>query len=129
MNGLDNRKRVLLVEYDFAKDGGAVGDITLRGGKLPAGAVVTSGVIDVQTAVTGGTNATGALKVETANDVYAAAAVTSGWTAGLKDTVPVGAAAAMIKTTAASAVVLTVGTAALTAGKFVVALEYYITTE
>lgn len=124
---LENRKYVMQVEYDFAKEGGAVGDIDLlRGHRLPAGAVVTSGVIDIQTAFTSGGSATVALKLKTAADVLAATAVGS-MGAGLKDTVPDGTAAKMIKTTAAANLVMTVAVAALTAGKAVICLEYYLT--
>ena len=126
MSALENRKYVLQVEYDFAKDGGAVGDITLRGGGLPAGAVITSGVIDIQTALTSGGAGQVALMVESAEDIAADAVLTS-WAAGLKDTVPDGAAANMVKTTAAANVVMSVTVAALTAGKMVVCLEYFIT--
>lgn len=128
MSALDNRKRVLQVEYDFAKDGGAVGDITLRGGGLPAGAVVTSGVIDMQTTLASGGAATIALKVAAAGDVLAAGTLITALSSGANDVVPDGTAANMIKTTAAASVTASIGVAALTAGKLVVCLEYYITT-
>ena len=52
--GLDSYKQLAYAEYDFAKDGGAVGDHTLRGTPLPVGAVVLGAYIDVETAVTSG---------------------------------------------------------------------------
>ncbi len=124
--GLETRKYVMQTEYDFDKDGGAIGDITLRGGGLPAGAVVTSGLVDVITTVTSGGSATVALAIEGTADVLAAAAV-AGLGAGLVDVVPDGAATNMVKTTTTRNLVATVAVAALTAGKMVVSLEYYIT--
>ena len=45
--GLEPAKRVAYFEYDFARDGGAVGDIAMRGDSLPEGAIVTSGMVHV----------------------------------------------------------------------------------
>jgi len=124
---VDNKKSVLQVEYDFAKDGGAVGTVALRGGGLPAGAVVTSGMIDGQTSLTSDGSAQVALHVTAADDVFADAVI-AGLAAGLVDVVPVGTAATAIKTTAIGGVTMTITVAALTAGKMVICLEYYITT-
>ena len=126
MNGLENRKYATYFAYDFAKEGGAVGDITLRGGSLPAGAVVNNVIVDVQTALTSGGAATVALKLKDAADIKAAAVLTS-YTAGVKAGVPNGAASNAVKTTANGGVIMTVAVADLTAGKLVVALEYFIT--
>ncbi len=126
MSALENRKYVLQAEYDFDKDGGAVGDITLRGGGLPAGAVVTSGVVDVQTAVTSAGAPTVALAIEGAEDVLAET-LKGALGVGLVDVEPDGTAANMIKTTVPRNIVATVAVAALTAGKINVALEYFIT--
>lgn len=126
--GLENAKKVKYWEYDFSKEGGAVGDITLRGGYLPAGAIVTSGVVHVQTAVTSGGAATVALKLASAGDVLAATAKGSLTANALIDTVPDGTAANMIRLTANAQLTATVAVAALTAGKIVVALEYVVTT-
>ena len=123
--GLEPNKRVAYFEYDFAMDGGAVGDITLRGDRLPNDAVITSGMIHVNTAVTSGGSATVALKVLSAGDVLAATAKTSLTLNALLDTVPVGTAATAVRTTSAGlGVTMTVAVAALTAGKITVALEY-----
>lgn len=113
-------------ELDFDKDGGAVGDIILRGDALPAGAVVTSGVVDVQTSVTSGGSATVALAIEGAADVLVSTAIAS-LGVGLVDVVPDGAATNMLKTTTTRNLVASVAVADLTAGKLVVALEYFIT--
>ena len=119
------RKKIAVGLYSFATDGGAVGDITLRGDAVPSGAIVTDSWINVDTALTSGGAATVAIKVEGAADINAADAISGApWSStGAKrgdhdaDTAP-------IKTTAARSIVATVGTAALTAGKFSVYVEY-----
>ena len=125
-SALENRKKVALFEYDFAKDGGAVGDITLRGPSLPAGAVIDKNLIQVKTAFTSGGSATVALTLKTAGDMYAAGAI-SGLTAGVKAGVADGTASNAIVLTANTTPVLTVAVAALTAGKLVVMVEYFVT--
>lgn len=112
--------------YDFAVDGGAVGDITLRGDTVPSGAIVTMVVIDVETALTGAT-ATVALKLNGAADLNAADAVSGQpWsTTGAKNgDTQFTVTANIVKTTAVRSIVATVGTAALTAGKFSVVVGY-----
>lgn len=124
--GLEAAKRVAYYEYDFAIDGGAVGDITLRGPGLPAGAIVTDGKIHVHNAITSGGAATAAMKIESADDVLAATAKATLALNALLDVVPVRTAATAIRVTSnGKKVVMTVGTAALTAGKLVLALEYF----
>jgi len=124
--GLEPSKKVAYFEWDFTKDGGAVGDIALRGDRLPNDAVVHNGIIHVNTATTAGGAATLALKLVAANDIKAATAVASFTVNALIATVPVGTAATSLRTTSAGlGVVLTVAVAALTAGKITVALEYY----
>lgn len=118
-------KRYARGYYDFATEGGAVGDITLRGDAVPSGAIVTDVLIHVDTVLTSGGSATVAIKLEGAADMNAADAISGApWsTTGAKrgdldaDTAPV-------KTTAQRSIVATVGTAALTAGKFSVIIEY-----
>ncbi len=124
--GLEAAKRVAYYEYDFAVEGGAVGDITLRGPGLPAGAIVTDGKIHVITAITSGGAATAALKIESAADVLAATAKASLSLNAILDVVPVRTAAtSILVTTNGKKVVMTVAVAALTAGRLVVALEYF----
>lgn len=124
--GLEASKRVAYYEYDFAVEGGAVGDITLRGPGLPAGAIITDGKIHVITAVTSGGAATAALKIESAEDVLAATAKATLAINAILDVVPVRTAATSIRVTAnGKKPVMTVATAALTAGKMIVALEYF----
>ena len=125
LKGLAPGKQVAYFEYDFAKDGGAIGAIALRGNKIPSGAIITSGMIHVITAVTSDGAVTVELGVEATDDVRAStlkAALTIG---AMLDVVPVGTAAtAILTTTAGAGVTMTIGDAAITAGKVVVALEY-----
>lgn len=127
LHGLENKKKVAYFEYDFAKEGGAVSAITLRGQPLPSDAVVTDAMIRVNTALTSGGAAQVALHLKAANDIYSAA-VLGAWVANaIIDGVPDGTSGnAILCTTAAGTyLTLTVTVAALTAGRFTVAVEYY----
>lgn len=119
------RVKVAVGKYDFAVEGGAVGDITLRGHTIPSGAILLDALLHVDTALTSGGAATVAIKVESAADVNAADAISGApWsTAGAKRADFV-ATSAPIKTTAARSIVATVAAAALTAGKFTVVAFY-----
>lgn len=112
-------------EYAFAADGGAVGDIVLRGESIPAGAVVTDVLLVVDTVPTSGGLATIAVRVEAAGDAQGAAAISGApWsTAGAKRG-SLTATSAPVRTTATRAITASVGTAALTAGAFRVLVEY-----
>jgi hypothetical protein len=128
LQGLENAKKVAYFEFDFAKEGGAVSAITLRGQPLPKGAVVTDAMIRVNTALTSGGAAQVALHLLAANDVLSAVVLAGFTLDALIDGVPDGTIThALLCTTAAGTnLVLTVTVAALTAGKFTVALEYYV---
>lgn len=119
-------ENAIVAEYSFATDGGAVGDITLRGDTLPSGAHVTDVLILTETAITSGGAATVALKSEGAADLQSAAAITGApWNAaGSYRGDKFDAEATLVKTTADRAIVATVATAALTAGKFKVVVKY-----
>jgi hypothetical protein len=124
--GIEPVKRVAYFEYDFAKDGGAIGTVALRGDRFPSGAVITDGKIHVVTAVTSDGAVTMTLGVETAVDVLASTLKGAMTLNTILDVVPVRTAATSIRTTTNGAgVTLTIGVAAITAGKFVVALEYF----
>lgn len=118
--------KVIRGRYDFAVDGGAVGDIELSGESIPAKAVVLGGFVEVDTPPTSGGAGTLAVKVEGAGDVVASAPVSGApWSsAGRKSVVPVFTGATTVKTTAARKIVGTVGAAALTAGALDVVLFY-----
>lgn len=110
--------------YDFATDGGAAGDISL-GTILPDNAIILNGRIDILTAMaSAGGAGTIALKLAGANDILSA--VDADTLSGIVATVPVGSAATSFKLTAAKTLTATVGTEALTAGKFMVFLDYYV---
>ncbi|MBA2559205.1 MAG: hypothetical protein H0V07_04840 [Propionibacteriales bacterium] len=116
----------LVAAYDFAVEGGAMSTIGLTGTTgIPSGAIVLNVFLDVTTVPTSGGAATIAVQIEAANDVVAAAAITGApWsTTGRKNGIPQ-AGATSLKTTAARDVSIVIGTAALTAGVFVVYVEY-----
>lgn len=112
--------------YDFAVEGGAAGDIVLRGDSIPSGAIITEAIIVVDTVLTSAGAATVALKTEAAADINAADAISGApWsTTGVKRADALVGADKGIKTTAARTISATVGTAALTAGKFSVVIHY-----
>ena len=113
--------------YDFAQQGGVVGDIVMAGNPLPKGAVIWDGVVDMITAVVGAGATVALTSSQTGNDLITAAAVAGApWSStGLKALVPVGTAAAGIKLTADRAPKLVITAAALTAGKFNLFIEFY----
>lgn len=120
-------------EYDFAVDGGAISSITLRsaggaslGNSIPSGAVVTGGYLEVDTAVTSGGTPAVAIQIEGTADLVASGtlAATGLSSTGRKSLVPAFTGASTVKTTAARAIVFTIATATLTAGKFRVVLFY-----
>ncbi len=114
-------------QYDFAVDGGAISAINLHGEDIPADAVILFGYMHVKTAPVG-SGASIAVHVEAANDIISVAAISGApWsTTGLKSIVPVATGATMKKTTVARKIQATITAAALTAGKFDVALFYVI---
>jgi hypothetical protein len=119
--------KVVRGRYDFAVDGGAVGDIDLTlDAQIPANAIVLGGFVEVDTAPTSGGSATVAVKVEGAADIVAAAAIGGApWsTTGRKSVIPVFTGATTVKTTTARKIQATVATAALTAGVFDVVLFF-----
>lgn len=123
------RVQTARARWDFSVDGGAVGAISIGPtGQIPAGAYITHGFVEVDTAVTSGGSGTLAIHVEAADDIVAAAAVSGApWsTTGLKSIVPVATGATTKKTTAARTITATVATAALTAGVVDVVLFYVV---
>lgn len=111
--------------YDFATDGGAVGDITLRGNTIPSGAIILDALLHVDTVPTSAGAATVAVKVESAADINAADAISGApWSAAGAKRADLTATTAPVKTTAERSIAITVGTAALTAGAFRVYVKY-----
>ena len=114
--------------YDFSVSGGSTGDYTL--GALPDNATITTAWYEVLTQPTSGGAATIALGIATnaATGLLGATAYdNAAFSAGYHDCTPTGASANFTtKTTAARNVVLTVGGAALTAGKIRVHWQYIV---
>ncbi len=113
--------------FDFSKVGGAVGTYNM-GVRLPAGAVIVNAFADVITAPTSAdSTATIAVAVESANDIFTAAAVSGApWsTTGRKQGIPdLATVADYKKTTVERQATVAVAVQALTAGKFDVYLMY-----
>jgi hypothetical protein len=117
-------------EYSFAVDGGAASTITLRssnslGNSVPAGSVVVSGYIEVDTLAVSAAGSV-AITLESAGDLLASAAVTAGVLAstGRKSIIPVGTGASTVKTTVARSIAITISGGTVTAGVFRVVVFY-----
>jgi len=104
-------------EWDFARDGGAVGDIAFRGPKIPNGFRITSTFIEVVTGMTAGSNGEIGITMNSTGDLKASAVVTGYASAGVVAGIPVGTAATAVKATADRTIYLNVSVAAVTAGK------------
>lgn len=123
-------KKVALAVYDFAVDGGVAGVITLADtSSLPDNAVITGITYDVLTTLTSATDAsTVKLNVPTDGDISTAIAISDGtnpWDAGVYFGATI--TPLPLKTTAARALQIEVaGGEALTAGKIVFAVEYFV---
>lgn len=117
--------QVAKASYSFAVDGGAVGDIALRGQTIPSGAVITDVLIVVGTALTSGGSATVAVKAQSSADLNAADAISGApWSSTGAKRGDLDADSAPILTTAERTITATVATAALTAGVFDVYVTY-----
>lgn len=117
-----------VAEYDFAVDGGAVSQITLRGDTVPSGAYIDEAVAIIQTALASGGAATVSADSEAAADLNAADVITgTPWSAaGVKTLDKFWATDKGVLTTADRAIKVTIGTAALTAGKFKIVVRYWM---
>jgi hypothetical protein len=122
--------RIAKATYDFSVDGGTIGAIDL-GVTIPANSIILGGLVDVVTTCTTASAdaGTGALSVESADDIVAAVAVSAAadWDQGLRPIVPTGVASTAVKTTAAANITFTIAVQDFTAGKFHVIL-YYVPT-
>lgn len=119
-------------EYNFAVDGGAISAIASKT-VIPAGALIIGGFVNVLTTcqTAGGDAGTMAIKVEGANDIVSAIAVSDGtnpWDAGRQAIIPKRNTpeSTSIRTTAARRVTFTIAGQAFTAGRFIVYLEYVL---
>jgi hypothetical protein len=119
--------RTIRADYDFAVDGGTVGTKTLRGGKVPGGALITDAVVVIDTALAGGTvTDTLALQAEAAGDIQTATARNAApWsTTGGKRHSGGASTAAPPLTTQERQISFVVAGTALTGGKFRVFIRY-----
>lgn len=128
---LQSQRGALRCTYDFAVNGGAVGTVNLKDpdgndATLPISAIVTQVYIDEVTNVTSGGAATVSVGANTTTDLLAATAIAS--FSGIIAGVPVGTAATMVKLTAARTLTASIATAALTAGKLNIFVEYVVST-
>lgn len=131
-NCLQGQVGVVVGTYDFARDGGAIGSISLKDSitgmpiSLPAGAIVTKSYIDVETPCTTSASGTLALSTgQTAADILGATAAAS--VTGILAGVSVGTAATMKKiSSSAKTPVAVIATGALTAGKLRVFMEFVV---
>ena len=125
-------KRIARATYDFAVDGGVVGDIGL-GVSLPDNAVVVRSWYTVLTNFTSADDsATVAISIPTddAAGIVAALAISGEgdiWDAGHHEGIQVGTATTFSEqTTAARELTLTIGVQNLTAGKLILFCEYVV---
>lgn len=112
--------------YDFDVDGGAIGSITLKDNngvaqQIPAGAIVTNAYISVQTAVTSSGSATVAFGILGNTDAFKAATAKGTL---VQDYVVAAANDLPITDAVPMDVQATIATAALTAGKIRIFVEY-----
>lgn len=120
---IGGRRRVI---YDFAVHGGAVGSIAIADLKLPNKAIIHSGYVNVITAPTSGGSATVALGLGTTGTkttILTATAIASITGQVALNTLPI-----QIGSNAPNNLIVTVATAALTAGKLEIYLSYDIPT-
>lgn len=129
--GGDGQRHVATYDYLFSRDGGIVGTVLMRGPALPIFAVIRYAYTDIVTVPTSGGAATIGLGFATTTDINAEDAISGGpWSAtGRADLDPApapGSQGDYIKLSAAAGLQMTIGTAALTAGRFYVIVEYDI---
>ena len=121
VEGYTNQVYSAVLEYDFAKDGGAQGTFSL--GKMTHKCVILRGRVFVETACTSAGSATVIVGASTA-DVDAFIDATSGAVANLVDNATfVETASEGLVVAANETIDLTIGTADLTAGKIKVFIE------
>lgn len=127
---IQHQKGCTRARYDFATSGGAVGTIALLDGeglpvKLPNKAIITNAIIDVITQPTSASTPTIAITVQSANDILTATAIAS-LTTGVKQGTPANTVGTAIKMTAENSVSAVIAGTTLTAGKFMVLIDYVV---
>lgn len=111
--------------YDFSKQGGAMGTHKLLPEvAIPDNALIRNGYVFNVTAMTSATDntATHAITLNTTGDIRAAS--TNLVTTGISAVLPVGTAASAVQATAERYLSTVIATEAVTAGKFMVVLDY-----
>jgi hypothetical protein len=123
------RPHIAVAVYDAAVDSKTEGEKTLRGDTIPAGAIITDTLLQVETALTSGGSAKVGVSVQSAGDVVANGTAISGapWSTATPKRGAVTATSTPVATSAEKAVVAKIDTAALTAGKFRVLVTYIAT--
>ena len=121
-------------DYNFSRDGGLVDTQLLRGPVLPRNAIIKDAYIDVNEVLTSGGGATVAIGFLTTTDLHSAAAISGApWSStGQKDAdngPEPGTESGYIKLTSALGLQMTIASAALTAGRFHVVVEYDVSEE
>lgn len=119
-------------QYDFAKSGGASGDITLLDHeglavKLPNKAIITNCLIDVATQPTSSTSSGSlAFSSSAVGDLKAATFVAGYTTTSRIACIPTGSTGTMIKLSSEATLKVRIGSEALTAGKINVWVQYVL---
>jgi hypothetical protein len=124
-------KQSLAIHYNFATDGGAIGTIQLRGGVLPANAVITNAWVEVTTAflpITTSTFAIGLTDAATAlrTAVVATSAPALNATGYVAVIAPQTPASFVTKAATNRNFIATIASGAFTAGAFVLHVDYVV---
>ena len=128
--GLHQRRTAVAV-FEVDEEAGLEPEAYALDVKLPANAIIVGGVVDVvKTFTSENDTATIAISLVEANDIVAAKAINATgdvWDAGLQAIIPKANTpeSTGIKLAADTPVTVSVGVEALTAGKFVLYLDYY----
>lgn len=121
---LIRQENTAIATYDFTKDGGAVGTVTFPL-KLPSGAIVKRVFFDNVTSASSLGAATIGFSLQSSGDLKATNTAYTSWTGRLAG-IPDDTTTNMIKLTAQRTLTMSIGTAALTAGKIKAFIEYVI---
>jgi hypothetical protein len=135
LKDIQKSNRIAKASYDFTVVGGAVATITLPNADIiPNGAIITKVMVDMKTALTSGGSAT--VVINGGGITIAGATPAAYGSAPFNGTVPavIGQSTGLTVTapyipqvaTSSAPITLTVGTAALTAGKFDIYIDYTI---
>lgn len=124
-------KQSLAIHYNFATDGGAIGTIQLRGGVLPANAVITNAWVEVTTAFLPTTTSTFAIGLTDAATALRTAVVATsapalnatGYVAVIAPQTP---ASFVTKAATNRNFIATIASGAFTAGAFVLHVDYVV---